>query len=78
MVPMEVGDEDVRGQRAASELAAKRLSQHARPRATVENIETVTEAHFHAGSIASVAHVFGLGSRCRTPNSQNLIRIRLH
>ena len=72
VVPMKMGDENVGGNRTAIELAAEGMSQHAEARATVEDVEVVTEAHLHAGSVASVTHILRLGSGRRSANSPEL------
>jgi hypothetical protein len=72
MVPMKMGDEDVGRNHAAIEFVAEGLPQHAEPGAAIEDIKVVTQAHFYAGSIASVPHIFRLGSRRRSSNSPEL------
>src|SRR3984957_5355160 len=59
VVPMKVGDKDVCGKRAVSEFALQLLAQDAESCAAIEYVDTVTEAHFDAGGIASIAHVLG-------------------
>jgi hypothetical protein len=62
VIPMKMGHEDVRTDRMTIKLAAECLPQYPHTGSTVEDIETVSNPHFHAGGIASVAHVLGLGS----------------
>src|SRR5579863_272853 len=72
VIPVEMGDEHVSRDRMTVELVPEGLSQHAEAGAAVENIQAVPDAHFHAGSIAPIAHIFGLRSRCRSANSPEL------
>ena len=48
------------GKRAVAEFALQLLTQDAESCAAIEYVDTVTEAHFDAGGIASIAHVLGL------------------
>ena len=57
---------------AAFELAMELLAQGAEAGAAVEDVEMVADAHFDAGGVASIAHVFGLGSRRRPTHAPEL------
>src|SRR5580704_963621 len=72
VVPMKVGEENVGRNRTAVELMAQRLSQHPKSGAATEDVEIVPEAHFYARGVASVTHIFRLGSGRRPANSPEL------
>src|SRR5271166_3336891 len=63
VVPVEVRNEDMSGNRLAVELAAEGLSQNAETGAAVEDVDLVSQAYFDAGGIPSIAHVFRLRRR---------------
>src|SRR5438270_617760 len=69
VVPMEMRDKDMRGNRAGVELAAKLLAEQAESGATVEHVQLVAHPHLDAGGIAPITQVFGLRSRSRAANS---------
>ena len=48
------------GKRAVAEFALQLLPQDAESCAAIEYVDTVTEAHFDAGGIASIAQILGL------------------
>jgi hypothetical protein len=58
MVPVKVGDEDVRENFAAYELLAELLAESAESGPAIEDIKVVAESNLDAGGIASVAQVF--------------------
>ncbi len=62
MIPVKVRDEDVRAERTVAELAFQSVAEHTKAGAAVENINLVSDAHFYAGGVASIAQVLGLWS----------------
>jgi hypothetical protein len=72
VIPMEVRNENMSGNWTPVELVSQRLSQNPKAGTTIEDVEIVPDAHFHAGGIASIAHIFGLRSRRRPANSPEL------
>ncbi len=60
VVPVEMRNKNVRGERVLGELAFQFAPQHAESRAAVEDVDLISDAHFHAGGIASVAQILGL------------------
>src|SRR5579863_2000835 len=72
MVPVEMGYEDEGRNGPSVEFVAERLSHHAEAGAAIENIQAVSDADLHAGSVASITHIFGLRSWCRSTNSPEL------
>jgi hypothetical protein len=60
---VEVRYEDVRENGPAVKLTLESPPQNAKPGTAVEDVEIVSYADFYAGGIASIAHVFRLGSR---------------
>ena len=58
MVPVKVGDEDVRENFAAYELLAELLAESAESGPAIEDIKVVAESNLDTGGIASVAQVF--------------------
>ena len=49
-------------ERFVSELALEFLSEHAKAGAAVEDVNLISNAHFDARGIPSIAHVLGLRS----------------
>src|ERR1700741_5421690 len=62
VVPVKVRDEDVRRKWPVAELAFQRVAEYTKSGAAVENVDLVSDAHFHAGGVASIAQVLGLWS----------------
>ena len=62
MVPVKVGDEDVRKNLAAYELLPELLAESAESGPAVEDIEVVAESNLDTGGIAPVAQVFQVRS----------------
>src|SRR5579864_9646548 len=62
VVPMEMRNEDMRGEAPVAELALQFVPQHAESGAAVKNINLIAQAHFDAGGVASIAQVLGLWS----------------
>jgi hypothetical protein len=54
MVPVEMGDENVGGNRTLARLAAELMSQSSEAGAAIENKEATAEAHLDTGSIAAI------------------------
>src|SRR5580765_6642004 len=59
---MKVRDKDVGGKWLSAELTLQCMAKHTESRAAVEDVDLISDAHFHAGGIASVAQVLGLWS----------------
>src|SRR5436305_2910914 len=72
VVPMKVGDEDVRVHRLTFRLPQHLFSEHTEACAAIENIAAAVDAHLDAGGVATIAQVFRLRSRRRTANSPEL------
>src|SRR5579863_8437751 len=72
VIPMKMGDENVGGNRGSIEFVAQRLPQNPEAGATIKYVKLIANAHFHAGSVAAVAHIFRLRSGRRPPNSPEL------
>jgi len=72
VIPMEMRDENMGGNRGAIEFVAKRLPQNPKAGAAIKYIKFIANAHFHAGSVAAVAHIFRLRSGRRPSNSPEL------
>ncbi len=74
---MKVGDENMGGERPIAELALQLLAQDAEAGAAVEDVDLIPQAHFDAGGVAPVAHVFGLWRGRGTTNAPELNPHRL-
>jgi hypothetical protein len=57
-----MGNENVGGEGAVAELAAEFVAEHAESGAAVEDVDLISDAHFDAGGVASVAQILGLWS----------------
>src|SRR5579884_2843589 len=66
VVPVEVGNEDVRLSFLVAELGAQALAQGTQTSPAVEDEDGVADAHLDAGGVPPITHVFGLGSWSRT------------
>src|SRR5579872_2916506 len=62
VIPVEMRNENVGGKRAIAELALQFLAKHTKAGAAIEDVDLISDAHFHAGGVASVAQVLGLWS----------------
>ena len=52
----------MRGEPPVTELAFEFVAEHTKSGAAVEDVNLVSNAHFYAGGVASIAHVLGLWS----------------
>src|SRR5215471_8163317 len=62
VIPVKMGDKDVRAESTVSELSLQRVSEHTKAGAAVEDVNLVSDADFYAGGVASVAQILGLWS----------------
>src|SRR5579872_5176117 len=69
VVPVEVGNKDMRLGFFVAKLCAQALAQRAQAGTTVENQKGIADAHLDAGGVATITHVFCLGGRSRAADS---------
>ncbi len=62
MIPMKVGNEDVRGKWTVTKFILQLLAKHAETGAAIENVNALAQPYLHAGGVASIPHVLGLWS----------------
>ena len=62
VIPVEMRNENMCGKGAVAELAFQFAAEHTEAGAAVEDVNLISDAHFDAGGIASVAQVLGLWS----------------
>src|SRR4051812_7801142 len=72
VIPMKVRYEYMCGEWPFAEFAVQFVSEHTKAGAAVEDEDLVSDPHFDAGGIASVAHVLGLWSRRGTAHAPKL------
>src|SRR6266481_5261372 len=72
VVPVKMRDENVGDHRFPARPFAQLLAKIAEAGSTVENINMVVNAHFHARRVAAVTQVLQLGSRSRTTHAPEL------
>src|SRR5947209_3658469 len=72
VIPMKVRNEDVRRERTVTEFALQFVAEDTKAGAAIEDVDLVSDAHFHAGGITSVSHVLGLWSRRGTAHAPKL------
>src|SRR5438270_13925489 len=72
VVPMKMGDENMRGKRPLGEFALQFMSQYAKAGAAIEDVDLISDAHFYARGVAPVTQVLGLRSGRRAAHSPKL------
>jgi hypothetical protein len=65
-------DENVRGEGTVSEFSLQGVPQDPESRAAVKDINLISNAHFDAGGVSSVAQVLGLWSGRGSPHAPKL------
>src|SRR5215831_15517484 len=63
VIPVEVRDENMRGERLLGEFFFERVAEHAKPSAAIEDVDAIPKAHLHARGVPPVTQVLGLWSR---------------
>src|SRR6266404_7355428 len=69
VVPMEMGEKDVRVNGTVLVFLDQLLAQIAEAGAAVENIDLPVDADLNAGGIASISQIFELGSGSGSPDA---------
>src|SRR5438270_3383215 len=72
VVPMKMGNENMRGKRPLGEFALQFMSQYAKAGAAIEDVDLISDAHFYARGVAPVTQVLGLRSGRRAAHSPKL------
>src|SRR5215469_1563793 len=72
VIPVKVRHKDMRTEGLVPKLALQRVPKHTKPRAAVEDVNLVSDAHFYAGGVTPIAQILGLWSGRGTAHAPKL------